>query len=275
MKITVIGLGWFGAEFARQLRDVHEITGTKTTAEGASALCAEGIDAVHLSLNPEWSASASVTEKLTSADVAVINIPPPRGTADAPAFYARQSEAICRRLNAGNAKHVVFISSTGVFGANQLRCDEDTVPAPSRGAGRILLDAERYFSAHFAGRVSVIRPGGLCGEDRFPGRFLAGRRDVAGRLHPVNLVHRTDLIALTRAVAEGEFDRRIFHAVAREHPNKEEFYTRAALALGLAPPVFDPADDSEGKYISAEKSKQATGAAFRYDDPFAMLADVR
>lgn len=274
MKISVIGLGWFGAEFARQLRGVHEITGTKTTAQGAADLRAEGIDAVHLSLDPEWSAGKSVIEKLTSADVAVINIPSPRGREDAAAFYARQSEAICRRLNAGNAKHVVFISSTGVFGADQLRCDEDTVPAPSRGAGRILLDAERYFSAHFTGRVSVIRPGGLCGEDRFPGRFLAGRRDVAGRLHPVNLVHRTDLIALTRAVAEGEFDRRIFHAVARAHPNKEEFYTRAAASLGLEPPVFDPADESKGKYISAEKSKQTTGTVFSFDDPFDMLGHV-
>lgn len=274
MKISVIGLGWFGAEFARQLRDVHEITGSKTTDEGAEALRAEGVDAVKLALDPEWSADEATTAKLTAADAAVVNIPPPRGREDAAAFYARQSEAICRHLNAGGAKHVVFISSTGVFGANQNRCDEDTDPDPSRGAGRILFDAERYFSEHFLGRVSVIRPGGLCGGDRFPGRFLAGRRDVAGRLHPVNLVHRTDLIALTRAVLEGGFDRRIFHAVARAHPNKEEFYTRAAVSLGLEPPTFDPTDDTEGKYISAEKSKQASGTTFRYDDPFAMLGDA-
>lgn len=274
MKISVIGLGWFGAAFARQLRNVHEVTGTKTTEEGAAALRAEGIDAVRLALNPEWTADEVATEKLTAADAAIVNIPPSRGREDAEAHYARQTEELCRQLNRGTAKHLVFISSTGVFGSDQHRCDEDTVPDPSRGAGRILLDAERYFSTHFGGRVSVIRPGGLCGADRFPGRFLAGRNNVAGRLHPVNLVHRTDLIALTRAVLEGDFDRSIFHAVARAHPNKEEFYTRAAVSLGLEPPVFDPADESEGKYISAEKSKQATGAVFRYDDPFAMLANV-
>jgi len=271
MRISIIGLGWYGLPLARALSDHHEISGSKTSVEEAAALRRKGLSAFALSLNPEWTADEVAESKLREADAVVINIPPPRGNENPEEFYAIGMRELEKRISAGNATHVVFVSSTGVFGAGQHHCDEDTEPQPDRTAGRVLFEAEQLFRSSFRGKFSVIRPGGLVGSDRFPGRFMAGRTGLSGKKHPVNLVHRDDLIALTRAILEKDFERTVFHAVAKDHPSKQDFYQKAAALLNLERPEFDPGDESQGKFISAEKSKTAAGVRFKYDDPYDML----
>jgi len=273
MKISIIGLGWYGLPLARALSNLHEVCGSKTSQEDAEKIRKEGISAFPLTLNPEWTASSEAESALCEVDAAVINIPPSRSSDTPEDFYAKQMEALERRLNHGGVKHVVFVSSTGVFGEDQRNCDEDTEPRPTRSAGKVLLNAEQFFRESFSGKVSIIRPGGLVGPDRFPGRFMAGRTGLSGQNHPVNLVHLDDLIALTRSILENDLDRTVFHAVAKEHPSKRDFYTRAAEALGLQAPEFDPSDESAGKFISSEMSKKAAAVKFSYDDPFEMLKE--
>lgn len=271
MKISIIGLGWFGLPLARALSDLHEVSGSKTSEDDAGKIRKEGIRAFPLTLNPGWMASAEAESALCEVDATVINIPPSRSSDVPERFYAGQMEELEQRLKRGGVKHIVFVSSTGVFGEDQHRCDEDTEPVPTRSAGKVLLSAEQFFRERFSGKVSIMRPGGLVGPDRFPGRFLAGRTGLSGKNHPVNLVHLNDLIALTRSILENDLDRTVFHAVAKDHPSKQDFYTKASEALGLRAPEFDPSDESIGKFISAEKSKKSTAVKFSYDDPIEMV----
>lgn len=231
----------------------------------------QGIEAYQLGLNPKWEASPEATQALSEVDALVVNIPPGMRSGHSGTDYAEKIRSLLGHLDKGHIRRLVFVSSTGVFGSGQGEVDEDTTPIPTRGAGEVLRAAEEFCMAHFSGSTAVIRPGGLVGGDRQPGRFLAGRTGISGQHHPVNLVHRDDLVALTVAVLFDQSSRTVFHAVAAERPSKSEFYTRAARKLGLDAPHFDPSDVSTGKAILSEKSKNTLGITFQYDDPFDML----
>jgi len=270
MKIAIIGLGWFGAPLALSLRAEHGVIGSKTTSEGVENMRLQGIEAYRLELNPSWYAEPQATEALTHVDTLVLNIPPGMRSGGSASEYALKMESVLQHIQAGQVGQVVFISSTGVFGEDQNEVDEDTAPVPSRGAGEALYAAEQYFAERFEGSVKIIRPGGLVGGSRHPAKFLAGRKGISGQYHPVNLVHRDDLIAMTKAVIFSQTERRIFHAVAEKKPSKSEFYIRAAANMGLEPPSFDPSDASLGKAIYAAKSKAALNLGFGFEDPFDM-----
>ncbi len=269
MKIAIIGLGWFGWPLAQKLAEKHEVVGTKTTSEGAASLKDERITALRLSLLPE--AISDDIQMLRKAECLVLNIPPSRGREDGTAYYLSQMKSVLGIFHESALRHIVFISSTGVFSDGQEVCDEATVPSPDTGSGETLVAAEKYISGTFSHRVSIIRPGGLIGGARHPAKYMAGRKDVKGRLHPVNLIHRDDLITLTEWIIEHESAQRIFHGVVGRHPKKSEYYQDAAYRLGLALPEFDVNDQSTGKTISSKKTQEITHIQFKYDDPYQML----
>ncbi len=266
MKISIIGLGWFGLPLAEVLRKKHEVKGSKQSPDAAEVVRQMGIEAHALSLGEIWDATAAAGAALLDAEVLVLNIPPGMRSGGAAADYQNKMRAVAEKYAASEQlQHLVFISSTGVFGESQLVVDEHSLPAPDTASGEVLLWAEHYFAQSFLGRCSVIRPAGLIGPGRHPGRFMAGRSGLKGRLHPVNLVHLDDLVTLTCAVVERAPAALIYHAVAAAHPAKETFYAEAARSMGLPLPHFDENDKSHGKCVEGEWSKQQLGVQFRYD----------
>ena len=264
MKISIIGLGWYGEPLAEQLSASHKVVGTKSTHESVNNWNVESVSAHYLNLNEEL--IYAQLKPVFDVDVLVLNVPPSAAKTTA---YSYQMMKILDGIKKFNVKHLIFISSTGVFGDNQHKVDEDTIPAPDNGNGEVLLRAEKFFAQNFKGRLSIVRPGGLVGGDRHPANYLAGRKNVSGKNHPVNLVHRKDLIALTQFLIENKIERSRFHAVASGHPSKKEFYTAAAEKMGLKIPSFDEADTSVGKLILGDKT-QAETIEFKLNDPFDM-----
>lgn len=264
MKISIIGLGWYGKSLAEKLSTTHTVSGTKSTRKGVEEWDVEGVSAYYLDLNDRL--DYSKLKSIFNVDCVVVNIPP---SAAKTVGYSDQVKKILDGIKKYKVKHIIFISSTGVFGDHQHKVDEDTIPEPTRGNGEVLFRAENYLATHFAGRLSIIRPGGLVGGERHPAKYLSGRKNVSGQNHPVNLVHRQDLIALTQFLIEHDSERSCFHAVASGHPSKKEFYTAAAEKLGLKIPSFDDTDTSEGKLILGEKT-QAETVEFEFNDPFEM-----
>ncbi|MFT4772453.1 MAG: hypothetical protein ACI9D1_002492, partial [Cryomorphaceae bacterium] len=55
------------------------------------------------------------------------------------------------------------------------------------------------------------------------------------------------------------------------HPSKAEYYVAMARKMGLDLPSFDLQDNSKGKEVSAEWSKEKLYVKFKYDDPFTMI----
>ncbi len=269
MKISIIGLGWYGLPLAAKLAANHEVVGTKTSAASASEVKISGVKALPFLLNP--AIESANCDAIFDASCVVINIPPSRKSEEVTTFYQAQMDALFKEISEREVDHIIFISSTGVFGDQQMQVDEDTIPQPSTEAGKALNAAELFFKTHFTRRVSIIRPGGLVGGERHPAKYLAGRSGLSGKDHPVNLVHRNDLIALTEFLIHNKTDRMVYHAVAEHHPKKAEYYTATAEKMNLPKPQFDPEDHSLGKEISSAKTKASTGISFKYDDPYDMF----
>lgn len=267
MKISIVGLGWFGKPLAQKLAENHNVAGTKSTREGVERWDIDSVSAHYLDLNahPDYHSLQSIFD----VDTIVINIPPSASKSENSPSYLDHMKWLLKGAQKCAVGHIVFISSTGVFGDHQHEVDEDSIPEPIRGNGEILLQAESFLADTFAERFTIIRPGGLVGGDRHPGKYLAGRTHVSGKNHPVNLVRREDLIALTGYVIENETSRSCFHAVASNHPSKKEFYTKSAEDMGLEKPEFDDKDMSRGKLILGQKT-QAETVEFIFNDPFEM-----
>ncbi|NEN23767.1 hypothetical protein G3O08_09665 [Cryomorpha ignava] len=264
MKVSIIGLGWYGKPLAEKLSASYKVVGTKSSRDGVSSWDVDSVSAHYLNLNEEL--DYAQLKPVFDVDVLILNIPPSAAKTTA---YSYQMMKILEGIKKFDLKHLIFISSTGVFGEHQINADEDTIPEPTRGNGEVLKRAENYLAENFAGRLSIIRPGGLVGGERHPAKYLAGRENVSGKNHPVNLVHRKDFIALTQFLIENKTNRSCFHAIASKHPLKKEFYIAAAEKMGLKKPEFDEGDMSGGKLILGDKT-QAETIDFEFNDPFEM-----
>ena len=267
MKISIVGLGWYGKPLAQKLSEKHTVSGTKSSKEGVESWDVNSVSAHYLDLNihPDYEGLKAIFD----VDAIVINIPPSASKSDNSPSYLDHMKYMLEGAQKFGVGHIIFISSTGVFGEHQHEVDEDTIPEPTRGNGEVLLEAENFLADTFAGRLSIIRPGGLVGGNRHPGKYLAGRTHVSGKNHPVNLVHRQDVIALTEFLIENKTAGYCFHAVASKHPSKKEFYIKSAESMGLKKPEFDESDTSRGKLILGEKTQSET-IEFVFNDPFEM-----
>ena len=276
--VSILGCGWLGRPLGQRLaaRD-GTVRGSTTTPEKVEPLRAEGIDPYLLTLHPDL--SGENTASFFASPILVLNVPPPRDADDVQERHRRQIDAVCTAAAEGSVEWILFASSTGVYPnvertvteADQPPGNPDALPGPRRSTGRAVLAAEARLMDDPAFATTVVRFGGLYGDGRHPGRFLAGRTNVGRPEPPVNLIHRDDCVALLLTLLEQDVRGEVFNACADTHPPRRAVYTRAAEVLGLDPPTFDEADTTTGKVVDNQKIKTITGYHFLHPDPLADL----
>lgn len=279
--VSILGCGWLGRPLGVHLveRGV-QVRGSTTTPDKLDALCRDGIDPVLLTLDPDL--GDDDPGELFGAPVLILNVPPPRGSDDVTTVYPRQIEAVHDAAAAGAVEWMLFASSTGVYPSVEQTVTEadcppgrpDALPGPRRDTGKALLSVESMLLEAPAFDTTIVRLGGLYGESRNPGRFLAGRTDVGRPEAPVNLLHRDDAVGVFVTLLEQNVRGEVFNACADQHPTRQAFYTRAAAAAGLPPPSFDEADATMGKLVSNEKLKTRCDYQFRHPDPLTDLDEA-
>jgi nucleoside-diphosphate-sugar epimerase len=232
MKISIIGMGWFGKALGLELKSHYEISGTTRTDEKIRVLNQQGLLAEKLTL------SDLPSDEILTADVIVLNIPP---------FVDQLSWF--KSWNWNKNSHIIFISSTSVYG-NTGTVDETTIPLPESDNGRILLEVEHWIKSFPA--YTIIRFGGLIGEDRHPGNVLSGRSNIIGGNLPVNLIHLEDCIGFTKLVIEKKMINETFNLVDPEHPSRRQYYQDHCQKNNLPLPEFTDSDEN-GKIISHSK----------------------
>jgi nucleoside-diphosphate-sugar epimerase len=226
MKVSIIGLGWFGEELGLELvKKGHAVVGTTRSSEKMAELNSKGLKALRFvpPMIPE--------ALLLDCDAVVLNIPP---GPDHLEWY--------RTWNWKESQWIVFISSTSL------------IPKPETDSARIIFQEEQWVKQR--GPFTILRFGGLFGKDRHPGKSLSGKKDLRGKDWPVNLLHLDDAVGFTLAVLEKRIQNKTFSVVSDFHPKREEFYTRYAVVNNLARPEFDQNDTSPGKLVSNEESKK-------------------
>jgi nucleoside-diphosphate-sugar epimerase len=265
-KISILGCGWLGLPLARHLLAAgYQVQGSTTTPANMPVLAQYGISPFLLDLQ-QPPARAALTDFLR-ADGLVISFPPGLRAGNGNA-YLQQMQLLAAVLDQTPTPHILFISSTSVYpDCNRVVTEADD--AALIPAGNALRQAERLLQALPGKTVTILRLAGLAGGSRHPGRFLAGKTQVPNPRAPVNLIHQDDCVAIAgMLMQQQQRGSGVYNACSAEHPCREEFYTAAALSLGLAPPRFAPPGPADTfKVISSEKLKQAMHYDFKYPDP--------
>ncbi|WP_310395762.1 NAD(P)-binding domain-containing protein [Hymenobacter sp.] len=270
--VLVLGCGWLGLALARALAATgHTVLGTTTSPEHMAAMESAGIQPNLLRLGSDFGAPAEelLQRLLRAADVLVLNVPPRAAAAGA---YPTLLRPVHRAVATAGTKHVLFVSSTSVY-PDEPRLMRETDAVSTRDAASDVLRAEGHFVPRYGQwKSTVVRLGGLIGPDRAPGRFLAGRRDLAQGNAPVNLVHLTDAVGVLSAIIQHEAWGHTFNVCAAEHPARRDFYPAAAQYLKLESPTFKDEHGVSGKTIDSSLVRNLLPYQFQHDDVFAALA---
>jgi nucleoside-diphosphate-sugar epimerase len=269
--VLVLGCGWLGMALARSLAATgHRVLGTTTSPEHVPTMEAASIEPHLLRLGADFGAAddALLHRLLSAADVLVLNIPP---RAAAAGGYPTLLRPVHRAVAAAGTRHVLFVSSTSVY-PDEPRLMHETDAVSTRDVASDVLRAEGHFVPRYGQwKSTVVRLGGLIGPDRAPGRFLAGRRDLAQGNSPVNLVHLTDVVGVLSAIIKHEAWGHTFNVCAQEHPRRRDFYPAAAQYLKLESPTFKDENAVSGKTIDSTLVRSILPYKFQHDDVLAAL----
>lgn len=165
------------------------------------------------------------------------------------AAYVEHMQYWLAMAERASVQHVVYTSSTSVYGSAPRVCDEFSEVQPESAAAHSIVACERLCLNSRIPHVTVLRLGGLYDDERHPVRRLSGRLDIAGGQHAVNVLPRAAAIAVLHdcvATPRGHF---LANVVASAHPSREAFYTAEALRLHVPVPQFQTQDQSAGKLV--------------------------
>lgn len=263
-QISILGCGWLGLPLAKSLlKNRFSVKGSTTSLEKISVLESSGIQPFQIVLS-EKHINGEIDSFLQNSEILIIDIPPKLRSTSSENFV-KKIENLIPFIEKAKIEKVVFISSTSVYAdatspevSGALRVTESTKPNPETESGKQLLATEILLQSNENFKTTVVRFGGLIGEDRHPIRFLAGRKNIENPDAPINLIHQTDCIGIIEAILRyAQKDNwnwnETFNAVNPDHPSRAAYYTQKALELGLPLPEFDQSKLSVGKKILSNK----------------------
>lgn len=253
-QISILGCGWLGLPLAKSLlKKGFSINGSTTSVEKIAVLEKAGISAFQINLF-EDRIEGNLDLFLSNSDVLIIDIPPKlRG--DSKENFVTKIQNIIPFIEKSSVEKVIFVSSTSVYEdtSDLHNVSEETKPNPDTESGKQLLEAEQLLQSNKNFQTTIVRFGGLIGEDRHPIKFLAGRKNIENPEGPINLIHQVDCIGIIEAIYETNSWQETYNAVTPYHPIRKEYYTHKAIELNLPLPEFDESKISIGKTILSKK----------------------
>ncbi|REG77567.1 NAD-dependent epimerase/dehydratase family protein [Algoriphagus antarcticus] len=263
-KISIIGLGWIGQPLAHLLQNNgHAVVGSTTSVEKQTKLVNQGLEAFQFELIPFPQGKGF--QELFTSEVLVINIPPRSRTTNGE-MYLEQLKFLRSMVDQSKIQKVIFVSSTGVYpDQNQEEAYTEAEQITPKTTGNItLLKGETSFMG--CKELTIVRFGGLLGDDRIPGKYVAGREDVNGNTR-VNFIYRNDAARMLSWIIENELWNEIYNGVAPIHSLRKDIYERNVVELGLeAPKSYSNPPEGFDRLVSGEKILKS-GFTFDYPNP--------
>ena len=263
-KISILGCGWLGFPLAKVLlENGFTVNGSTTSTEKISTLKNAGISPFLIELG-EGSINGNVSEFLDESQVLIIDIPPKLRGTSTENFVAKIKNLI-PFIEKSGIKKVLFVSSTSVYSDENKLVTEETIANPDTESGKQLIACEQLLQSNSQFETTVVRFGGLIGEDRNPIRFLAGRNNIENPNAPINLIHQEDCIGIILKIITSNCWGETFNAVAPFHPSREAYYTQKAKEYDLELPIFATSKPSIGKTILSDKLEKVLNYQFIKD----------
>ncbi|MBP6182020.1 SDR family NAD(P)-dependent oxidoreductase [Flavobacterium sp.] len=251
-KISILGCGWLGLPLAKALSGKgFSVNGSTTSVEKLPLLENLGINPFLIALS-ERKVDGNIADFLENSEILIIDIPPKLRGSKKENFVSKIRNVISF-IEKSSINNVLFISSTSVYGDTHTVVSEETAPHPDTESGKQLLETEQLLQSNEHFKTTVLRFGGLIGEDRHPIKFLAGRENLDNPEAPINLIHQKDCIGIILKIIEQNSWDETFNAVTPYHPSRERYYTQKAINLDLDLPKFNHLEPSIGKSILSTK----------------------
>ena len=260
-QISILGCGWLGLPLAKQLiAQGHTVKGTTTTPDKVALLRETGITPYVITLH-EDKTKGDINTFLDGSKVLIIDVPPGIRKNGSESFVAKINTLI-PAIVASGITNVLFISSTSVYGTIDGTVTEATNANPETESGKQLLEVESILQNTSSFKTTIVRFGGLMGDDRHPIHYLAGKENISNPNAPVNLIHRDDCIGIIMRIIEKNAWGEIFNGVTPYHPTRLEYYTKKAKEKNLPIPLFSREEVSITKVINADRVKQVLNYNF-------------
>jgi nucleoside-diphosphate-sugar epimerase len=273
--IAILGCGWLGLPLAKSLLSKGYVVKGSTTSEGKLEVLK---NAEILTFQIQLEAQqiiGTIEDFLKETNVLIIDIPPglrSEISSSLETTFVNKIRTLISFIEKSGIKKVIFVSSTSVYadGFPIVEITEETIPNPDTESGKQLAIVEVLLQSNLNFKTTVIRFGGLLGDDRHPAKFLAGKTNVENPNAPVNLIQREDCIGIIEKILKhtetskqqdnwGE----TFNAVAPQHPTRKAYYQNKAQILNLPLPTFAEHSESKGKMISSKKVEIILGYSFQ------------
>ena len=269
--ITILGCGWLGLPLVKSLLSKgYNVKGSTTSATKLKTLKEAEIMPFQIQLN-EQEIIGNVSDFLHETDVLIIAIPPglrKEILSSEEMTFINKMKTLIPYIEKSGIQKVLFVSSTSVYGDRFpiIEYTESTQTHPDTESGRQLVLSEKLLQSNIHFKTTVIRFGGLLGEDRHPIKFLAGRTQIENPDGPVNLIQREDCIGIIiKALDFAYIDKwgETFNAVAPQHPTRKNYYQKKAQQFNLPLPNFVEDTKSKGKIISSKKVETILDYSFQ------------
>lgn len=267
-QISILGCGWLGLPLAKALIvNGFTIKGSTTSVTKLSTLKSLGINPFLVSLDSK-SINGAIEDFLSESETLIIDIPPQlrRKSSDSSTsdekVFVEKIKTLIPYIEKSTIKNVVFVSSTSVYGEVDGTISEETQPKPDTESGKQLLEAEILLQNNPNFKTTILRFGGLIGEDRNPITFLAGKANLENPETPINFIHQDDCIGIILKIIVKKSWNEIYNGVSPFHPKRETYYTKKATELNLPLPTFDHSNPSNGKIILSGKIETVLGYSF-------------
>ena len=269
-QISILGCGWLGLPLAKTLlENGFLVKGSTTSVDKLSVLENLGIQPYLINLSPTLSngeGDETIEAFLEVSKTLIIDIPPKLRGSEKENFVSKIRNLI-PLIEKSGVENVLFISSTSVYGEDNLIVTEETKLNPDTESGKQLVQTEQILQSNPNFKTSVLRFGGLIGEDRHPIKFLAGRTNIENPNAPINLIHQEDCIGIILEILRQTQNNKLvwnetFNAVTPFHPSRKEYYTQKAIEFKLLLPEFNSENGTFGKTIASSKVETILGYTF-------------
>jgi nucleoside-diphosphate-sugar epimerase len=260
-QISLLGCGWLGLPLAKALIKNGFLVKGSTTSESKLAILEELAIQPFLIALSEDKPIGDIANFLENSSLLIIDIPPKlRGTEKE--NFVSKIKNIIPFVEKSTIENVLFVSSTSVYGEAKQTISENTTPKPETESGKQLLEVESLLKSNPNFKTTILRFGGLIGEDRNPTKFMAGKVNIENPKTPINFIHQEDCIGIILKIIATDSWNETYNGVSPYHPTRENYYTQKASELGLPLPQFDHSKPSVGKLILSEKIEAVLGYTF-------------
>lgn len=251
-NVGVLGCGWLGFPLAKELLNKgYNVRGTTTSDDKTAEIQKAGIIPYKVILG-EYKINGDIEGFLKGINTLIVNVPPKlRGGGNE--NYVQKMKLLHSAIGNSGIKHIVFISSTSVYGDVTGVVTEDAEPNPVTESGKQVLASENIFREDGELKATVIRFGGLIGPKRHPITHLSGKKGLKNGHEHVNLIHLEDCIHLISKIVENDHWNLVFNGVYPYHPLKREYYPLIARKKGLPEPQYDESEGQKSSKIVKSK----------------------